>query len=307
MILEKSTGSTRAGWFKHGNSPVLGGNYGTCFDMSVLKEGELYRMYFSWRPEKSLALVESKDGIHWSEPVIILGPRETAEGWEDDLNRPVVIKHENRYHMWYTGQYKAGKVDGKSWIFYAVSDDGVEWQRVGMEPVLSAEEKWEKVAVMLPQVIWDNNENLFKMWYAAGEQYEPNEVGYATSPDGIQWTKHKANPVFRANKECKWEQHKTAIGQVLKLDDWYLVFYIGFRDEHYAQIGIARSKDGITKWERHPENPIIAPDEGNWDGEACYKPFTIFDGEKWLLWYNGRQGSLEQIGLAYKVGIELGF
>jgi predicted GH43/DUF377 family glycosyl hydrolase len=85
------------------------------------------------------------------------------------------------------------------------------------------------------------------------------------------------------------------------------MFYIGFRDEHCAQIGIARSRDGITGWERHPANPIISPGANQWDGEACYKPFALFDGHRWLLWYNGRRGSVEQIGLAIHDGEDLGF
>ena len=27
------------------------------------------------------------------------------------------------------------------------------------------------------------------MWYSGGEQYEPDAIGYATSKDGIDWTK----------------------------------------------------------------------------------------------------------------------
>ena len=53
---------TTAGWVKHPKNPVFGGSLGTCFDISVLKEGDTYRMWFSWRPKKSIALVESKDG-----------------------------------------------------------------------------------------------------------------------------------------------------------------------------------------------------------------------------------------------------
>jgi len=30
-----------------------------------------------------------------------------------------------------------------------------------------------------------------------------------------------------------------------------------FRDIDHAQIGLARSKDGLTHWERCPDNPII--------------------------------------------------
>ena len=60
-------------------------------------------MWFSWRPKKSIALVESKDGVQWSKPLIVLGPNDKTE-WEKDLNRPVVIKNGDRYQMWYTGQ-----------------------------------------------------------------------------------------------------------------------------------------------------------------------------------------------------------
>jgi predicted GH43/DUF377 family glycosyl hydrolase len=298
---------TNAGWVKYENNPVLGGDYGTCFDLAVIEDEGKYRMYFSWRPKKSVAVSESEDGIHWSEPVIVMEPRATAQGWEDDLNRPAIVKKDGKYHLWYTGQYKPGAEDGKSWIFYAVSEDGLDFQRVSSEPVLSAEEEWEKVAVMCPHVIWDESEGLFKMWYSGGEQYEPNAIGYATSADGLKWTKYQANPVFYADPQQEWEQHKAAGCQVFFKDGWYVMFYIGYYNEHYAQVGLARSRNGITDWERHPLNPIIAPDEGKWDGDACYKPYALFDGERWLLWYNGRNGAPEQIGLAFHAGEDLGF
>src|SRR5438105_3894659 len=109
---------TTAGWVKHFQNPVLGGDLGTCFDVSVLRERYTYRMWFSWRPKKSIALVESQDGVHWNEPIIVLGPNDKTD-WENDVNRPVVVKNGNRYQMWYTGQAR-----GHSWIGYATSQDG---------------------------------------------------------------------------------------------------------------------------------------------------------------------------------------
>src|SRR5262249_391262 len=84
---EKGKGDTEtaAGWRKYEKNPVLGGTLGTCFDISVLREDKRYRMWFSWRPKQSIALVESRDGLAWGEPRIVLGPRKTS-GWEDDLN-----------------------------------------------------------------------------------------------------------------------------------------------------------------------------------------------------------------------------
>jgi len=171
---------TAAGWVKYTENPVLGGDLGTCFDISVLKDGDTYRMWFSWRPKKSLALVESKDGIKWSKPEIVLGPNNKTD-WESDLNRPVVIKNGDLYQMWYTGQAR-----GKSWIGYATSKDGKSWKRMSDKPVLSAESPWEKVAVMCPHVIRDDKAKLYRMWYSGGEQHEPNAIGYATSEDGLK-------------------------------------------------------------------------------------------------------------------------
>ena len=293
---------TTAGWKKYEGNPVMGGAYGTCFDVAVLREGESYRMWLSWRPKKSLAIVDTQDGVRWTEPPrIVLGPRRET-GWEDDINRPAVLKRGNVYHLWYTGQ-----AHDHSWIGYATSQDGINWTRRSDRPVLSPEQPWERVAVMCPHVIWDEEARAFRMWYSGGEQNEPNAIGYATSPDGLTWTKHASNPVFVPDPGNAWEKHKVTACQVIRQGDWHLMFYIGFRDEPHAQIGLARSRDGITGWERHPANPIIRPGNNEWDHDACYKPFAIFDGQKWLLWYNGRHDSLEQIGVVFHPGLDLGF
>jgi len=206
--------------------------------------------------------------------------------------------------MWYTGQAK-----GHSWIGAAASPDGKTWTRLSDKPVLSPEQPWEKVAVMCPHVVWDAQAQLFRMWYSGGEQYEPDAIGYATSADGLAWTRNKSNPVFAADPKTPWEQHKVTACQVVKQGDWWVMFYIGFRDVNHAQIGIARSKDGVSDWQRLASNPIISPGKSQWDADACYKPFALYDPDagRWLLWYNGRRGHVEQIGLATHDGQTLGF
>ena len=296
-----AAGQTSAGWIKSPANPVLGGALGTCFDIAVLKEGDTFRMWFSWRPKKSIAITESKDGVHWGEPVIVLGPNKETD-WEADINRPAILRRDGGYHIWYTGQ--AG---GQSRIGYATSTDGKTWTRRSAKPVLSPEQPWEKAALMCPHVIWDEQSRRFRMWYSGGEQYEPDAIGYATSPDGLAWTRHAANPVFRPDPAIAWEKHKVTACQVVRQGEWHLMFYIGFRDRDHAQIGLARSRDGVTGWQRHPANPIIRPGENQWDADACYKPFAIRDGGRWSLWYNGRRGSAEQIGLAIHEGEDLGF
>ena len=131
--------------------------------------------------------MESEDGVHWGTPKILLGPTKT--GWEDDINRPSVIKRDGVYHMWYTGQFH-----GHSSIGYATSKDGLTWLRRD-RPVLEPDQAWEKVAVMCPTVLWDATAHQFRMWFSGGDQYEPDAIGYAVSTDGIHWKKN-IGPVF---------------------------------------------------------------------------------------------------------------
>lgn len=294
---------TSTGWEKY-PTPVLGGKLGACFDISIILEGDVYKMWFSWRPKKSIGYTESKDGIHWSEPQIVFTP---AGNWEGIVNRISVLVKDGKYHMWYTGQIIKGQIGSK--IGYATSPDGIHWTRVQSDPVLVPQKPWEYIAVMCPHVLWDESEKVFKMWYSAGEQNEPDALGYATSPDGVHWTKYAQNPIFTANKNIKWQQVKVTGAQVFPYKNMYYMFFIGFETESLARIGIARSLDGVSNWELLPTNPIIGPDAGKWDASACYKPFAIYDKDEdlWRLWYNGRNGGFEQIGMAIHKGEDLGF
>ena len=125
---------TAGGWKKYGKNPVFGGDYGTCFDVSLLleegKEGmPVFKMWFSWRPKRAVGYTESTDGIHWENPCVVLEPL-PGSSWEaDEINRPAVIHHNGQYMMWYSGQMKPYLEDGRSVIGLAVSSDGIHWER----------------------------------------------------------------------------------------------------------------------------------------------------------------------------------
>ena len=250
-------------------------------------------MDFSWRPKKACAVTFSDDGINWSEPEITLEQCEES-GWEDRINRNCVIKVDGVYKMWYTGQAR-----GHSYIGYAESEDGIHFERQTDEPVLTPEHPWENASVMNPCVIFE--EGIYKMWYSAGETYEPNVLCYATSEDGINWRKSKINPIFVCDEENYYEQERIGGCQIVKTEDMgYLMFYIGYEDIDTARICVAKSPNGVTMWKRSKLNPIVSPDKDKWDSEACYKPTVIWNEEdkKWMLWYNGRTGEKEYIGYA---------
>ena len=295
MTMEKKGGS-----FAKYPAPVFGDrSTGTMFDAFVREQNGRLRMDVSWRPRESLAVTFSDDGIHWSEPVITLGP-DKGSGWEQIVNRNCVLPDPagNGWLMWYTGQVWDGG-HGKSRIGIAQSGDGIHFERIRKEPVLSPEADFEKESVMNPFVMFENGK--FRMWYAAGETYEPNVIGCAESDDGVNWTKYPGNPVFSANPGKEYEQERIGAVDIVRDGGGYLMFYIGYRDINTACICVARSADGITGWERVPENPLVMPTPSGWDADSCYKP-TVVRGEKdgnWRLWYNGRRGGEEYIGYAH--------
>lgn len=282
-------------------NPVLGGErLGTCFDVYVTKDDGKYRMDFSWRPKDALAVCFSDDGIHWTEPQITLPPDKTS-GWEDTVNRNCVLKINGKYKMWYTGQAR-----GYSYIGLAESDDGLNFKKVLNEPIMVPEYPFEGESVMNPCVLYEDG--IYKMWYAAGETYEPNVLAYAESDDGINWKKSKINPIITAEKSNIYEQDRVGGCQVIKTEDMgYLIFYIGYENIDKARICAARSSNGITQWERLKQNPVVSPDAGKWDSDACYKPSVLWNSEQnqWMLWYNGRSGNDEYVGLATLDGRKL--
>src|SRR5271155_5621072 len=83
-------------------------------------------------------------------------------------------------------------------------------------------------------------------------------------------------------------------------------FWMFISDMDHATVNLARSRDGLTNWERSVENPIVAPlpsqsaEQASWNCDAIYKPFVLFAAvtQQWLMWFNGRCGGLERIGMA---------
>ena len=111
--------NARAGdWQKHPANPVMGDpvRLGTCFDVNVIPgRTAKYDMYFSWRPNKAIALCSSADGIKWTEPEIVLANDPTS-GWEDNLNRSCTVVKDGKYrdHYFLSGKrYVYSRDDGK--------------------------------------------------------------------------------------------------------------------------------------------------------------------------------------------------
>lgn len=288
--------STNGEWKKM-KTPVYGDrSTGSIFDPYVFYLNGTYRMYVSERKMNGVDVCISKDGIHWKNTGKALDP-DSNSGWEDKVNRVSVCCKDGKWYMWYTGQNKVG-----SQIGFAISQDGYKFNRIRNNPVLSPDLPFEEKSVMNPCVVWDEESQIFKMWYAAGEMFEPDVLCYAESEDGILWNKYKEPILIKSDN--KYDCCKVGGCDVKKLSSSnYIMFYIGYQNVDTARICMASSDDGI-EWKRAERNPILSPEKGAWDCDAVYKPAVIIR-DNWSLWYNGRSGNKEYIGYAKKGDNEL--
>lgn len=216
-----------AGWERVGNEPVFGGAMGTVFDNYVIYEDGIYKMWYSWRPVTCIVYAESTDGRNWTLPKVVLTYDEESE-WEcSEVSRPTIIHKDGIYHMWYTGHKWCGR-HSTSVIGYATSEDGIHWHKYG-KPVMVCTQPWEREMIWCPHVIWEEEENKYKMWYSGGAtpKAEADAIGYAESEDGINWNKHPNNPVFKPDPNIHWEMYKVSACYVWKQDDWYYMTYLG--------------------------------------------------------------------------------
>lgn len=302
-LLPLANCSSKTGWKFADHNPVLGGELGSCFDPYVIFDNATYRMWFSLRDMRGIAYTESQDGISWSTPALVL-PLPAEHPNLIDINRCSVLKRgPQNYQMWFTGQTKT-----QSHLYTATSPDGLQWTCQQSTPILTPEFSWEKTSVMCPDVIMEPHTQKLRLYYSAGEQYEPDCIGLATSDDGITWSKND-HPIFTANPTYPWEQVKVTACDIHYDNGWYYMFYIGFSDIDHATICLARSRDGISNWERHPRNPILRPPGAlhyfQWNRDALYKPAAIKTDTGWVMFLNARRRHKEQIGLATYKGHDL--
>ena len=75
-----------------------------------------------------------------------------------------------------------------------------EWDKSYANPVLNlgTDGTWDKGGASNPSVIFKDHE--YKIWYT-GFDGEHMRIGYATSIDGVNWTKYSPNPMLEISSQ----------------------------------------------------------------------------------------------------------
>lgn len=264
-----------------------------------------YNMWYegedtTYYPDR-MGLATSVDGINWTKnPVPVING--AANTWEHyGVAEPAIIIDGATYKMWYSsGSPPPNTVVS---LGYATSPDGVNWTKHTANPVMTAGPagSFDEKAVLSPHVIKDSN--IYKMWYTGWDNspLNLNRIGYATSTDGINWTKFSSNAVIDlGTAPGAFDKYSCASPWVIKDSSVYHMWYVGVGDapDYTWTIGYASSPDGIN-WSKYSGNPILSPSNTpSWDSAKIGAPAVIKDNGFYKIWFAAHQSKEQTLDKA---------
>jgi len=225
---------------------------------SVIWNGTLFLMWYRGSNTTSvdtgaIGLATSTNGTSWirydRNPILTTGQ------FGLDLATPYSINLSPRsYDMWYTGETAdEPRNSSASQLLYATSLDGVEWAK-WPGPVLSPSANpstWDSGLIYSPSVFYDGTN--FELWYTGMNASDVMpQIGFATSPDGANWTRSPSNPVLGPGSPGSWDSAGVEQPNAVSDGNGYLLYYDGFGTNTGGRIGVAQNSRLITV----PEFPL---------------------------------------------------
>jgi len=214
------------------------------FPLSLLKNGkEIYGYIGGWSRrisvsvDTSIGLAISRDnGLTFKR--IGDGPILTSSLKEPFLvGDPFVEKFNEQYVMWYIfgvkwKQYEANHQPDRIYkIGYAVSDDGIKWQKKEEGRQIIASKLGEDESQAMPTVIYYNN--LYHMFFCYRHSYDFRKnknrsyrIGYAYSEDLLNWTRDDENVGIDVSNEG-WDSEMMCYPRVFRCADKVYMLYNG--------------------------------------------------------------------------------
>jgi len=238
-------------------------------------------------------VVLDTDVLHWTKypgnPVLTANP-----GKFDDRGPRCnfVIYEDGLFKMWYGGY------DGTYFqMGYATSSDGINWTRQNNgNPVLRVgpDGAWDDT--WITQLYALKEGNTYRMYYS-GNDGAIGRIGFATSTDGLNWTKYHSNPVFEAD-DSGFDSVHVGVDTLLKEGNEYKMWYYGNAGSSYVNaVGYATSADGIS-WSRRPD-PVLGKGEyDKFDSGGSENAYVMKYNGRYLMIYTGSQDSTQSIGAA---------
>ena len=186
-----------------------------------------------------------------------------------------IIWDGSEWKLYITGQNEDG--DLSAGLFTAEDPFG-EWTEYEGNPVLAGDGTGFDARHVYPGAVMLDGDT-YKMWYAAAGPDDPCQTGYATSTDGINWTRMD-EPVLTVLPDNPYQDDALYMFDVLKREDGsYLGYFIA--NGNAWQVCVATSEDGIT-WDRSLGEPILDPEFLNGYSGA---PHVFKTTDQYVMWF----------------------
>jgi predicted GH43/DUF377 family glycosyl hydrolase len=217
----------------------------------------------------------------------VLEPEASTVLDSDNVDDPTVARVGSGYVMWYSGTAEDGTGPA---IFRATSTNGRAWVRDPVsEPVMTGSAgTFDARGVFAPDVVYDPADAAtpYRMYYA-GKGNVFGAIGYATSQDGITWTKH-AGAVLDHGAAGSPDSFAASDPSVLKDGATWKLWYTG-DDSSKKRIAYATSPDGIT-WTKGGK--VISPEDPGANANysfGAFAPSVYKTGDTYRMLLTGRK------------------
>jgi hypothetical protein len=207
-----------------------------------------YRMWYwdvgTLYDVSAIGYTESPDGVSWyNYQSCQNGAVPIVSGVHPEWNRgsygPCDVLYNpgasNTGTDWTFTMYYDGTTGGDEAIGLGFSSDGITWTGYDADsdgkadPVLSGTYdagEWDYNYVSRATII-KNADDDYEMWYSGGHGHMDHGIGYATSSDGIHWTRDVNNPIFHKDDGVAWRDSRTYCPAVLKDGSSYKMWFAG--------------------------------------------------------------------------------
>jgi predicted GH43/DUF377 family glycosyl hydrolase len=272
-------------WIDNPTNPVLqsSGNYFDNYGVAqpvIMYDENKYKMWYhgdGGNAKKYVLYAESSDGKNWvKHPVPVLTPG-AAGSWDSWAVQPgIVIKESGVYKMYFTGY---ANQNHQWYIGLATSTDGINWTK-NPNPVLYSGSGWEYQITAASMI---KKGNQYFLYYNGRNSNYTEKVGLAISNDGVNFTKHSANPIFINDKP--WEGSGVMCPSIYQENNIYKMVYMSAQGTGF---GIAQSSDGIN-WTKDPQNPFFRKEQttNGWGIANIAYPNVIKVNNDFRIYYSG--------------------